>query len=54
MEGDHFEDLEVNGRVIRDRTCTCNVTLWRVRVTDVAVEEQQCISHKRHDFREKN
>jgi hypothetical protein len=43
LEGDYFEDLEVNGRLIRDRTCMCNVTLCRVRITVVAVEKQQCI-----------
>jgi len=43
MEGDHFEDLEVNGSVMRDRTHTCNLVLWRVRVTVVAMEKQQCI-----------
>jgi hypothetical protein len=43
MEGDHFEELEVSGRITRDRTYTCNVIMWRVRVTVVAVEKQQCI-----------
>ena len=43
IEGDHFEDLELNGMVIRERSYTCNVALWRVRVTIVAVEKQQCI-----------
>jgi hypothetical protein len=28
---------------IRDRTCTCNVTLWRVRVTIVTMELQRCV-----------
>ena len=27
----------------QDRQCTCNLTLWRVRVTIVAVETRQCI-----------
>ena len=43
LEGDYFEDLGVNGRVIRYRPCTCNITLWRVRVTVVAVEKQQSV-----------
>jgi hypothetical protein len=25
------------------RKCTCNVTMWRIRVTIVSVETQQCI-----------
>jgi len=27
----------------QDRQCTCNVTLWRVRITIVVLETQQCV-----------
>jgi hypothetical protein len=32
-----------NLHTMQTRYCTCNVTKWRVRVTTVAVETQQCI-----------
>jgi hypothetical protein len=37
-----------------DRTCTYNVTLWRVRVTIVDVKKTLLLlCHKGHDFRKK-
>ena len=37
-----FVSLEINNmnKLEQDRQCTFNVTLWRVRVTTVAVEKQ--------------
>ena len=40
-ERDHLEELGVDARILQDRQCTFNVTLWRVRVTIVTVETQQ-------------
>jgi len=30
-----------SARIKKDRQCTCNLTLWRVLVTPVGMEEQQ-------------
>jgi hypothetical protein len=45
MEKDHFENLGVNGRITQDRQYTYNVTFWRVCLTTVAVDMQQCIHY---------
>ena len=41
---------EVCGYKLRHRQCSFNLSLWRVRVTLVAMDKQQCVSRLTYTF----